>query len=161
MVDYLPPIFLFFVNLGGALLAAVYPWLQARAAMEKTMRELELIPKDKLTPEQLLFIEQNNKPLNFAGRYVFTTIVGLVATITITVGSFASIAASLPQDLTMIVAGTMAPGIFIMGWGGTALSNQFLRSKDDTKDIEKKAMIQEIKDVGVVARVEAHKESHK
>ena len=147
-VDYTPIVFLFLVDLAGALLRSIYPWLQARAANEQTMRELDKIPKDKLTPEQIKFIEDNSKPLNFAGRYVFTTIVSLIATITITIGSFSLITAQLPQDLTMTTAYLMATGIFIMGWGGTDISNQLLRSKSNQKDIDKKATIAEIQQAG-------------
>lgn len=154
VADYVPIVFLFFIDLFGALLRSIYPWLQERAANEKTMRELDLIPKDKLTAEQLAFIEKNSKPLNFAGRYVFTTLVGIIATITITVASFSVIVTQLPDNLTMITAGVMAPGIFLMGWGGTSFANQLLRSKDDSKDTEKKAMITEIQKVGIAARAE-------
>jgi hypothetical protein len=154
VADYVPIVFLFFIDLFGALVRSLIPWLQDRAANEKTMRELDLIPKDKLSIDQVAFIEKNSKPLNFAGRYVFTTIVGLVATLTITIGAFSLLLPTLPENLTMAVALVMAPGIFLQGYGGTSFSNQLLKSKDNTKDIEKKAMISEIQNVGIVARAE-------
>jgi hypothetical protein len=153
--DYAPVVLLFLIDLAGALMRSIFPWLQDRAANERTMRELDLIPKDKLTEEQVAFIEKNSKPLNFAGRYIFTTVVGLIATITITVGSFSMVLASIPDDVTITAATLMAPGIFLMGWGGTSISNQLLKSKDATKDTDKKLMIAEIQEVGRVARLDA------
>lgn len=120
---------IFLSILGGAIARAVYPFMQHQKENEDTLRALSVIPPDKLTPEQKQFLEDMAKPINFHKFYMFTAILGLAGSLSITLGSFSVLATHLPQNLTIDIAYGFIPTAVLTGWGGGSISNQLLSSK--------------------------------
>ena len=133
---------IFAADLLGGVLRSVYPWLQQKQADEATLRALQLIPESQLTDEQKAFIKQMEQPLNFRKYYLFSTIVGLIGTLTLTIGSFALLTTQLPENFSIAGALIFAPTAFLSGWGGSSFSNQLLSSKTGgTEATGNKAMV--------------------
>ena len=135
---------IFVADLLGGVLRSAYPWLQQKQADEATLRSLQLIPETQLTEEQKIFIKQMEQPLNFRKYYLFTTVVGLIGTLTLTIGSFALLMTQLPENFGTAGALIFAPTAFLSGWGGSSFSNQLLSSKSGTASATNSAMVTSI-----------------
>lgn len=135
---------IFAADLLGGVLRSAYPWLQQKQADEATLRALQLIPTEKLTEEQKAFIRQMEQPLNFRKYYLFSTVVGLIGTLTLTIGSFALLMTQLPENFGVAGALIFAPTAFLSGWGGSSFSNQLMSSKNGTNSAAGQAMVTSI-----------------
>lgn len=141
MIDIYPLIIVFLADLAGALGRAVYPWLQQKKANEDLLRVLDMVPPEKLTAEQRMQIAEITQPLNFRRYYLFTTAVGLIGTLIVTVGSISLLITTLPENFGVAAAVLAIPMVFMSGWGGGSFSNQLLSSKSGTADAINRATV--------------------
>jgi hypothetical protein len=131
----------FFSLLGGSLGRAAYPFLQERKNKEDEVRALQDIPEDQLTPEEKQLIENFNKPLNFLKYYKYTAIIGVGASIMISLSSLVSATQNLPSGDSLNLAVGLIPVWLLTGWGGGDISNQLIKSGTSTATTVKKAVL--------------------
>lgn len=118
----------FLALLAGGLARTIYPFIQEQKNREERLRLLDSLPADKLTEEDKLFIENSNKPINFLKYYKYTALLGLGATIAITLTTFTVSLNTLPSDTSFNIALGLFPVFLITGWGGNGISNQLIKS---------------------------------